>query len=108
MAGNRATRREIQIAALLAVYEAAFGDYTDRLSPGEVATVMVLAQDRKQARTVMRYVAGLSVPLIILPTHFSTNARVTSSFVLASASLKRVFWNCISRIGENIEFFVHP
>ena len=48
-----------QIAALLAVFEAAFGNYTDRLSPGEVATVMVLAQDRKQARTVMRYVAGL-------------------------------------------------
>lgn len=48
-----------QIAALLAVFEAAFGNYTDRLSPGEVATVMVLAQDRKQARTVMRYIAGL-------------------------------------------------
>jgi hypothetical protein len=48
-----------QIAALVAVYEAAFRDYTDRLSPGEVATVMVLACDRKQARTVMRYIAGL-------------------------------------------------
>jgi hypothetical protein len=48
-----------QIAALVAVYEAAFKDYTDRLSPGEVATVMVLAQDRKQARTVMRYISGL-------------------------------------------------
>ena len=48
-----------QIAALVAVYEAAFKDYSDRLSPGEVATVMVLAQDRKQARTVMRYVSGL-------------------------------------------------
>jgi len=48
-----------QIAALVAVYEAAFKDYTDRLAPGEVATVMVLACDRKQARTVMRYVSGL-------------------------------------------------
>ena len=48
-----------QIAALVAVYESAFRDYTDRLAPGEVATVMVLAQDRKQARTVMRYVSGL-------------------------------------------------
>jgi hypothetical protein len=48
-----------QIAALVAVYEAAFKDYSDRLSPGEVATIMVLAQDRKQARTVMRYVSGL-------------------------------------------------
>jgi hypothetical protein len=48
-----------QMAALLAIFEAAFQDYSDRLSPGEVATVMVLACDRKQARTVMRYIAGL-------------------------------------------------
>lgn len=48
-----------QIAALLAVFEAAFKDYSDRLSPGEVATVMVLACDRRQARTVMRYISGL-------------------------------------------------
>ncbi|MGJ7459446.1 hypothetical protein [Halomonas sp. RA08-2] len=48
-----------QAAALLAVFEAAFHDYTDRLSPGEVATVMVLAADRKQARSVFRYISGL-------------------------------------------------
>ena len=48
-----------QIAALVAVYEAAFKDYTDRLAPGEVATIMVIAQDRKQARNVMRYITGL-------------------------------------------------
>lgn len=48
-----------QNAALLAVYEAAFKDYSDRLSPGEVATVMLLAADRKQARSVFRYISGL-------------------------------------------------
>ncbi len=48
-----------QNAALLAVYEAAFRDYSDRLSPGEVATVMLLAADRKQARSVFRYISGL-------------------------------------------------
>ena len=48
-----------QAAALLAVFESAFSDYTEQLSPGEVATAMVLAADRKQARTVMRYVSGL-------------------------------------------------
>lgn len=47
------------VAALLAVFESAFRDYSDRLAPGEVATVLVLAADRKQARTCMRYVAGL-------------------------------------------------
>ena len=48
-----------QCAALLAVFEAAFHDYRDRLSPGEVATIMVLAADRRQARSVFRYITGL-------------------------------------------------
>lgn len=48
-----------QNAALLAVYEAAFRDYSERLSPGEVATVMLLAADRKQARSAFRYISGL-------------------------------------------------
>jgi hypothetical protein len=46
-------------AAFLAVYLAAFMDYRDKLAPGEVATVMVIAADRKQARAVMRYTSGL-------------------------------------------------
>ncbi len=46
-------------SALLAVYLAAFHDYRAKLAPGEVATVMVIAADRKQARAVMRYTSGL-------------------------------------------------
>jgi len=46
-------------AALLAVYEACFRDHRDKLAPGEVATVMVIASDRKQARAVMRYISGM-------------------------------------------------
>ncbi len=55
-----------QIAALLAVYLAALHDYSDKLSSGEVATIMVLAADRKQARSCFRYVSGLiqSNPMI--------------------------------------------
>lgn len=48
-----------QCAALLAVYEACFRDHRAKLSPGEVATVMVMAADRKQARAVFRYVRGM-------------------------------------------------
>ncbi|MEO8646549.1 terminase large subunit [Pseudomonas sp.] len=48
-----------QAAALLAVFEAFFRDHSDKLSPGEVATVMLLAADRKQARSVFRYISGL-------------------------------------------------
>lgn len=47
------------VAGLLAIYEACFTDHRSRLAPGEVATCMVIAADRKQARAVMRYVSGL-------------------------------------------------
>lgn len=56
-----------QIAALLAVYEAIFNDHASNLSPGEVATVMVIAADRKQARSVMRYVRGLLQAPLLAP-----------------------------------------
>ncbi|MDA3857261.1 MAG: hypothetical protein PF480_03230 [Roseovarius sp.] len=46
-------------AALCAAYEAAFKDHRDKLAPGEVATVMLIAGDRPQARTLLRYVRGL-------------------------------------------------
>ena len=48
-----------QAAALIAVYEALFRDHRAKLAPGEIATVMCIAADRKQARAVMRYVSGL-------------------------------------------------
>jgi hypothetical protein len=46
------------VAALIAVFLACFRDYSSSLAPGEVATVMVIAADRRQARVVMRYVCG--------------------------------------------------
>ncbi len=46
-------------AALLALFQAVFQDHRDRLSPGEIATTLVLAADRPQARSAMRYVGGL-------------------------------------------------
>lgn len=47
------------IMALVAVFLACFRDYRPHLGPGERATIMVVAADRKQARTVLRYVRGL-------------------------------------------------
>jgi hypothetical protein len=48
-----------QISALLAVYEAGFKDHASNLSAGEVATILCISADRKQARTVLRYISGL-------------------------------------------------
>ncbi|TIN77791.1 terminase family protein [Mesorhizobium sp.] len=45
--------------ALCAVFLACFRDYTQFLAPGERATILVIAADRKQARVIMRYVNGL-------------------------------------------------
>ena len=48
-----------RIAALVAVFLACFRDYRAILAPGEKGTVMVIAADRKQARHVFGYIAGL-------------------------------------------------
>jgi hypothetical protein len=47
------------VLALIAVYLATFKDWRRYLGPGELGTVMVVAADRKQARTILRYVKGL-------------------------------------------------
>jgi len=46
------------ISALAAIYLAFFRDYRKILAPGEVGTIMVIAADRRQARTVLRYIDG--------------------------------------------------
>ncbi|MCV3764041.1 hypothetical protein [Rhizobium sp. TRM95796] len=50
--------------AIAAVFLAAFFDYSKYLVPGERATVMVIAADRRQARTIIRYIKGM---LSIIP-----------------------------------------
>ena len=52
--------------AVIAVFVACFKDWRPYLGPGEVGTVMVIAQDRKGARTIMRFCLGLlqAVPML--------------------------------------------
>ena len=45
--------------ALVAVFLACFKDWSPFLGVGERGTITVIAADRKQARTIMRYVKGL-------------------------------------------------
>jgi hypothetical protein len=54
------------VLAAIAVFLACFKDWRRFLGPGEVATVMVVAADRRQARTIMRYCLGLlrAVPML--------------------------------------------
>ncbi|MCH8269428.1 MAG: hypothetical protein IH846_18170 [Acidobacteria bacterium] len=65
IAGRRAGKS--LIAALVAVFMACFRDYRKHLGPGERATVMVIAADRRQARVVFRYITGLMerIPMLV-------------------------------------------
>ncbi len=46
------------ILALVATYLATFRDWRPYLAPGEIGTIMVVATDRRQSRTIMRYIQG--------------------------------------------------
>lgn len=52
--------------ALIAVFLACFRSYAQYLQPGERGTVIVIAADRRQARTIMRYIRALimHVPML--------------------------------------------
>jgi hypothetical protein len=53
------------VLALIAVFLASFRDYRPHLGPGERATIMVIAADRKQARVILRYIrALLAIPAL--------------------------------------------
>jgi hypothetical protein len=54
------------ILALIAVFLATFYDYTKYIVPGERGTILIIASDRRQARTIFRYIRGLlhGVPML--------------------------------------------
>ena len=54
------------ILALVAVFLAVFSDWSPYLAPGERATIMVIASERRQARTIIRYIRALltEVPML--------------------------------------------
>lgn len=54
------------IMALVAVFLAAFRNYKPFLSPGERATIMLVAADRRQARIVLRYIRALLTHVAML------------------------------------------
>jgi hypothetical protein len=54
------------VLALCAVFLACFREHRPHLAPGERATIMVIATDRRQARVIFRYVSALlaRVPML--------------------------------------------
>ena len=47
------------VLAVIAVFLACFKDWRPYLGPGEIGTVMIIAKDRAQARSIKRYISGL-------------------------------------------------
>src|SRR5262245_28810422 len=47
------------VLACIAVFLACFRDWRPLLGPGELGTIMIVAEDRKQARMIMRFIGGL-------------------------------------------------
>lgn len=68
-----------RVLALIATFLAAFKDYAPHLSAGEVATVAIIAADRKQARAILRYILGFlnSVPMLAGMIEGETTESVT-------------------------------
>lgn len=100
-----------RISALIAVYLTCFRDHQPHLSPGEVGTLPIIAADRKEARTVMRYVKGfLDAPAL----RGRVRKELTESIELAgrvqievhTAGFKAVRgYTCIGAICDEIAFW---
>lgn len=83
------------VAALVATFEAAFKDHRDKLAAGEWATVLLIAADRPQARTLLRYVRGMFEhpmlkSLVLRETAEGLELRNRCSIEVGTASFRSV------------------
>ncbi|MCV2881703.1 hypothetical protein [Actibacterium sp. XHP0104] len=100
------------VAALIAVYEAAFRDHRTRLSSGEWATVALIAADRAQARTLLRYVRDMFAhpllkPLVIKETVEGLELRNRCAIEVHTASYRKVRgYTLAAVIADEIAFWM--
>jgi hypothetical protein len=101
-----------RIAALAALYLACFRDYRDVLAPGEMGTMPVIAADRRQSRTVMRYITGFldAVPMLrrLVAARTKETIELTNRVVIEvhTASFRAVRgYSLIGAICDEIAFW---
>jgi hypothetical protein len=100
-----------RIAALVAVFLACFRDYKNVLAPGEKGTVMLLAADRRQARSLMRYITGLlETPLLaaMVVNRSSESVTLSNNIVIEihTASFRAVRgYTVVAAICDEIAFW---
>lgn len=104
-----------RILALIAAFLACFVDHAPYLSVGEVATIPIVASDKMQARSVMRYIMGflentpVLAPLIKNPKIAHTwgvelTNRVVIEVSVAKFSAVRSY-TVVAFIGDEIAFW---
>jgi hypothetical protein len=100
------------IAALIASYLAAFHDYSDYLSPGEIGVVSIQATDRKQAKVIHRYIEAIFTdnpmlsPLLVRTTAetIELSNRITIEVVSATIRAARGH-TIVAAICDEIAFW---
>ncbi len=101
--------------ALIAVYLACFFDHSPWLAAGEMGTVAVISADRKQARTIMRYVMGfLDQTHVLAPLIKDPHSSHTESVTLTNRVIIEVHtasfrvtrgYTMIAVLGDEIAFW---
>lgn len=100
-----------QGGGLLAVYHAPFMDYRAKLAPGEIATVLLIAADRAQARSAMRYVKGLCehpmiAPMVKRETETTIEFTNNTAIEIATGSFRSVRgYTLAAVIADEIAFW---
>ncbi|WP_208430513.1 hypothetical protein [Methyloceanibacter sp. wino2] len=100
------------VLALIACFLACFRDWRPYLGPGERATVMVIAADRKQAKTIIRYVKGIlhAVPMLKAcvegETQESVNLKRSVTIEVHSCSFRTVRgYTIVAALCDEIAFW---
>ncbi len=100
------------VLALIAVYLSCFHEYRQYLAPGERGTIIIIAQDRKAARTIFRYVKGLltGVPMLArmiereTADSFDLTNRITVEIQTASFRATRGY-TLVAALCDEIAFW---
>jgi hypothetical protein len=100
------------VLALIAVFLACFGTWQPYLTPGERGVVMIVAADRRQARTIFRYVRALiaNVPLLadLIERETADTIDLTNSITIEilTASFRTVRgYSLVACLADEIAFW---
>jgi hypothetical protein len=114
-----------RVLATIAVFLACFRDYSRHLAPGEVATIAIIAADRRQARSIFRFILGLleNVPMLaamigeqtadtitlknrVVIEIATASFRVTRGYTFAAVLAdETAFWRSDDSANPDVEIF---